>query len=61
MQTNPGPRIKILTAVLLGIQAFWNVTLCCWAKDSWRFKGSCYLHLQGSRPAAQEKFFPDCL
>jgi len=39
MQTNPGPRIKILTAVLLGIQASWNVTLCCWVKDPWHFKG----------------------
>jgi hypothetical protein len=53
MQTVLGQRIKIISAVMLGIQGFWNATLCCWVNDS-------CLHLQGSSPEGQEKFFWYC-
>jgi len=40
-------RSGVLTAVLLKIQVFLEVTLCCWVNISWRFERCCYLHHQG--------------
>jgi hypothetical protein len=36
-------RSEVITAVLLEISVFWDVTLCCWATGSWSFKGSMIL------------------
>jgi hypothetical protein len=30
---------EVPTEVLLNIQVFWNVTVCCWASSSRHFKG----------------------
>lgn len=38
---------EVCTVVLLGIQLFWYMTLCCWVSGSWHFKESLCLHLQG--------------
>jgi hypothetical protein len=35
------------TCVILKIQGFLDVALCCWVSSLWCFKGSWYLHLQG--------------
>jgi hypothetical protein len=43
--------LEVLTAVLLKIQVFRHVTLCCWASSCQHFKQSQCLHLQC--PAAQ--------
>jgi hypothetical protein len=39
--------LRFFTAVLLGIQVFWDVTLCCWVSSSC-IEGSLWLRLQGS-------------
>ena len=45
--------LEVLTAVLLKIQLFRHVMLCCWASSCQHFKQSQCLHLQC--PAAQGK------
>jgi hypothetical protein len=30
------------------ILVLWDVTMCCWVSGSWHFKGTHYLHCQGS-------------
>ena len=42
-----------LTSVLIAIQDFWDIALCCWANSCWPFKGACCLYLQCSVGAAQ--------
>jgi hypothetical protein len=44
--------LEVLTAVLLKIQVFWDVTLCPWLSSSRSFEG---LHLQG-----EVQIFLDC-
>jgi hypothetical protein len=46
-----------LTAVLLKLQVFWNVTLCCWVSGSGCFEDVKFLHLQGL--AVQELLDPE--
>ena len=42
-------RFEVLTAVLLRIQAFWDVTQSHWVSGSWPFKRSSWPHLYRSR------------
>jgi hypothetical protein len=34
-----GVRFQVLTAVLLKVHAFWDVTPCCWPSSSVHFEG----------------------
>jgi len=44
-------RFQVLTVVLLRIQVFWDVALCCWVSGSQHLKGTWCLHRQGSSRA----------
>lgn len=46
-----------LTAVLLKLQVFWNVTMFCWVSGSGCVEDLQFLHLQG--PAVQELLDPE--
>ena len=39
--------LRFLTVVLLKIQVFWDVTLCCWVMSYWHFEWAWCLHLSG--------------
>jgi hypothetical protein len=43
------PRFEILTAMVVKISIFWDITLCSPLKVNLRFGGICRLHLQGRR------------
>jgi hypothetical protein len=42
---NTSLRFEVLTEVLLNVQGFWDVTICCWVNSSRLFEGSYCLHL----------------
>jgi hypothetical protein len=40
---------RVFTVVVIKSSVFWDITSCSTLKVSWRFRGTCHLHLQGQR------------
>jgi hypothetical protein len=50
----------VLTAVIMKISIFWDITPYSPLKVNWRFGGKCHLHLQGWRINHERNKFPAC-